>query len=161
MPPIIPDAPWWANLILLFFGVVAVAGTAIFAAWIPHQRKTRARLDDIARDAKATRAQAENSHGTNLRDDIDLTRAMAEAAAGGVRRVETYLADLDRTIASLEKSLDRRDRLQTRAIEESIKERNALIEEATKTGRRETVAFIERAVADAIRFTPPTTTSEE
>lgn len=144
MPPVIPDAPWWANISLIVLSILTAALTAVFVAWIPH-RSTKKRLESIATDAAATRQQAENSHGTNLRDDIDETRCLAEAAASGVRRVEGYLTDLDKTIQSLERSLDRRDRLQTNALEGAIEERDSIISEAIRDGQRRVLDLVERS----------------
>lgn len=51
----------------------------------------RAKLhsEQSARDAGATRAQVENSHGTNLRDDIDVIRA-------GIRSLGHQLGEIRR-----------------------------------------------------------------
>ena len=43
MPPIIPGAPWWANLILLLVAVLVSSGATVLIAHM----STRRRLDDL------------------------------------------------------------------------------------------------------------------
>lgn len=91
MPPIDPDAPWWANLAML---VVVLAGVPALTAWIAG-RKGRHTLREVAEDARRTRDQLENEHAAaahpNLRDDLD-------AKVAGIRQSIGLLADAQEAV---------------------------------------------------------------
>lgn len=86
MPPIIPDAPWWANGLLVLMAVVA----SVLIVWIP----TRKKLNKID-------TQVSNHHKTNLRDDLTkvlnavegLTTSMDDVK-GDVRRIDNRMESL-------------------------------------------------------------------
>lgn len=69
-----PDTPWWINVAVL---VIVLAVVPAFTTWIT-QRGTRARVVETqARVAETSetvgiiREQVQNTHSTNLRDDLD------------------------------------------------------------------------------------------
>jgi chromosome segregation ATPase len=67
MPPIDPDAPWWANVLLV---LVVLAAVPAATTWLTN-RPTRRTLHQVAADAKEARDQVANTHDTNMRDDLD------------------------------------------------------------------------------------------
>lgn len=85
MPPIIPEAPWWANAILLAVGLVMTSVTAAVVAWIPTRRK----LDRIDK-------QVTNSHPTNLRDDLTEVRDAVAQVLHAVEDLDASTARIDR-----------------------------------------------------------------
>ena len=82
MPPIIPAAPWWANLILLLVAVLVSSGATV---WIAHL-STRRRLDDLKAQQTAITEQVVNSHAgqPNLREDVDQLKADARVVSGTI-----------------------------------------------------------------------------
>lgn len=102
-----PDAPWWVNAALT---VVVLAVIPALTLWIGN-RSTR-------RDVKAIKEQTNNSHETNLREDVDLAKDDARAAKESSHRTERHVVDLVRSVRAVEHSLDRRTDLQDRAIGE-------------------------------------------
>lgn len=93
MPPVIPDAPWWANLALLMTGVVGVLLVGTVPAWLAF-RATRGGQEEIKRTVSVVRDQVANSHGTNLRDDLDKVLAAVGAVQDGQRRHDVEIARL-------------------------------------------------------------------
>lgn len=71
MPPIDPNAPWWANILMLIT-ILAVVPAA--TAWLAGRRDRRT-LRQVADVTTRTLGQVENEHlGTdhpNLREDLD------------------------------------------------------------------------------------------
>ena len=138
MPPIIPTAPWWANLILLLVAVLVSSGATV---WIAHL-STRRRLDDLKAQQTAITEQVVNSHAgqPNLRDDVDQLKADARGNALILARLEHYLGDLDVSVRALGHSLDRRDELQTAALASAVADRKREIAKALDTALTQHVA---------------------
>ena len=107
MPPIIPNAPWWANAAVL---VLAVALPSLVS-----HLATRAKLTTTAQDVREVKEQVKNSHSSNLRVDLD-------KVASSAHRTESYVADLAESMKALERSLERRYRLTDKRIEEALED---------------------------------------
>ena len=131
MPPIIPAAPWWANLILLLVAVLVSSGATV---WIAHM-STRRRLDDLKAQQTAITEQVVNSHAgqPNLREDVDQLKADARGNALILARLERYMDDLDVSVRALSHSLDRRDKLQTEALASAVADRKREIAKVLDT----------------------------
>lgn len=114
MPPIIPNAPWWANAAVL---VLAVALPSLVS-----HLATRAKLTTTAQDVREVKEQVKNSHSSNLRVDLDKASAAAH-------RTESYAADLAESMKALERSLERRYRLTEKRIEEALEDHHRDIKE--------------------------------
>ena len=143
MPPIIPSAPWWANLVLLALAVTA-------PVVITHM-STRRRLDDVkATQERQTRVIAEvhettvNTHSSILRDDVDriegkvdtlVSRLDSQESAAQTRdeSLRHYVGDVNQSVRALRHSLDRRDQMQTEALEASIVDRKREVAKAIDT----------------------------
>ena len=138
MPPVIPGAPWWANLALLLVAVVVSSGATVLIAHM----STRRRLDDLKAQQTAITEQVVNSHAgqPNLREDVDQLKADARGNALILARLERYLDDLDTSVRALGHSLDRRDELQTEALEASIVDRKREVAKAIDTALTRHVA---------------------
>ena len=138
MPPIIPAAPWWANLILLLVAVLVSSGATV---WIAHL-STRRRLDDLKAQQTAITEQVVNSHAgqPNLREDVDQLKADARGNALILERLERYLGDLDVTVRALGHSLDRRDEMQTEALASAVADRKREVAKAIDTALTQHVA---------------------
>ena len=107
MPPIIPDAPWWANAAVLILAVALPSLVSYLA--------TRAKLTTTAQDVREVKEQVKNSHSSNLRVDLDKASAAAH-------RTETYVADLNESMKAIERSLERRYKLTEKRIEEALED---------------------------------------
>ena len=131
MPPVIPAAPWWANLILLLVAVLISSGATV---WIAHI-STRRRLDDLKAQQTAITEQVVNSHAgqPNLREDVDQLKADARGNALILARLERYMDDLDVSVRALGHSLDRRDELQTAALASAVADRKREIAKVLDT----------------------------
>ena len=138
MPPVIPGAPWWANLVLLLVAVLVSSGATVLIAHL----STRRRLDDLKAQQTAITEQVVNSHAgqPNLREDVDQLKADARGNALILERLERYLGDLDVTVRALGHSLDRRDELQTEALASAVAERKREIAKALDTALTQHVA---------------------
>ena len=101
-----PDAPWWINAIL----TVLILAVIPALTWLGN-RSTR-------RDVKAIKEQTNNSHETNLREDVDLAKDDARAAKESSHRTERHVADLVKSVRAVEHSLDLRTDLHAKAIDE-------------------------------------------
>ena len=88
MPPIIPGAPWWANLVLLLVAVLVSSGATVLIAHL----STRRRLDDLKAQQTAITEQVVNSHAgqPNLREDVDQLKADARGNALILARLERH-----------------------------------------------------------------------
>ena len=138
MPPIVPTAPWWANLALLLVAVLVSSGATVLIAHM----STRRRLEDIKVQQAAITEQVVNSHAgqPNLREDVDQLKADARGNAMILARLERYLDDLDTSVRALGHSLDRRDELQTEALESAVADRKREIAKALDTALTQHVA---------------------
>lgn len=101
MPPIIPDAPWPANLALLLAGLLLVSA---LPAWLSY-RATRGRQDEIQRAVGVVREQVQNCHGTNLRDDLDKIRDALGDVQAGQRRHDSELARVHDTQRDIQRAM--------------------------------------------------------
>ena len=109
MTPPPEGTPWWAWLI----GVcVAVGVPAIITLLAVQHRKVG-----------AIKEQVQNSHTSNLREDMDETRRIATDAATDAKlaaesshRTERLVEDLVKSMRAMEHSADRRDAIATRAL---------------------------------------------
>lgn len=88
-----PDAPWWVNAVLQ---VALIVG----AVWIA-TRTTRKKVDAQADDIKAVRHQVQNSHRTNLRDDIDGTTEQVAQLGVAVGRLADSVEGLREDVGGL------------------------------------------------------------
>lgn len=131
MPPLIPDAPWWANAALVILGLLAVG---VIPALLTY-RSTRDKLSSLAEDTAVVKEQVKNTHDTNLRHDVDDLKAGLASVIRGQEDTGRYVADIDKSLRAIGHSLDRRDRLQTQALAEAVEDR-----------KRETADAIESAV---------------
>lgn len=115
MPPIIPDAPWLINAIVIMIAVTI----APVATWL----STRSRLRKTQQDVAVVRTEVRNSHSpdANLRDDVDHLKTAAS-------RQERYLTDLDRSLRAVGHSLDRRFGMLEDSIAEAVEDRHTEIE---------------------------------
>ena len=131
MPPVIPGAPRWANLALLLVAVLVSSGATVLIAHM----STRRRLDDLKVQQAAITEQVVNSHAgqPNLREDVDQLKADARGNALILARLEHYLGDLDTSVKALSHSLDRRDKLQTEALESAVADRKRAIAKEINT----------------------------
>ena len=138
MPPIVPGAPWWANLALLLVAVVVSSGATVLIAHM----STRRHLEDIKVQQAAITEQVVNSHAgqPNLREDVDQLKADARENALILARLERYLDDLDTSVRALGHSLDRRDELQTEALESAVADRKREVAKALDTALTRHVA---------------------
>ena len=138
MPPIVPTAPWWANLGLLLVAVVVSSGATVLIAHM----STRRRLEDIKVQQAAITEQVVNSHAgqPNLREDVDQLKADARGNAMILARLERYMDDLDISVRALGHSLDRRDELQTEALASAVADRKREIAKALDTALTQHVA---------------------
>ena len=138
MPPIVPGAPWWANLGLLLVAVVVSSGATVLIAHM----STRRRLDDLKAQQTAITEQVVNSHAgqPNLREDVDQLKADARGNAMILARLERYLDDLDVSVRALSHSLDRRDKLQTEALASAVADRKREVAKALDTALTQHVA---------------------
>lgn len=76
---------------------------------------TRRKLSSVGDDAREARDQTANSHGTNLRDDVDNVDGKVVALSGQMHglartlhRIEGWVRDLTDADAQLEDTIDRR-----------------------------------------------------
>ena len=146
MPPVIPGAPWWANLALLALAVTA-------PVVITHM-STRRRLEDVKatqeRQAKVIAEVHEttvNTHPTILRDDIDRIERKVDSLVDDVGHVQreqaraaTYVTDVDVSVRALRHSMERRDRIQTEALASAVADRKREIAKALDTALTQHVA---------------------
>lgn len=137
--------PWWAWLIAVVVAALIAAIASVAASHVA-SRGTR-------QDVAAIKHQVQNSHTSNLRVDLDglrtrmdQTHALAADAAEGAKtaaqaaaRTDRYVADVAKSVRSLEHSLDRRDERIGREIEEVRKDLDQHLED------------IPRLTADAVR----------
>lgn len=107
MPPIIPNAPWWANAAVLILAVALPSLVSYLA--------TRAKLTTTAQDVREVKEQVKNSHSSNLRADLD-------TLSGAAHRTETYVADLNESMKAIERSLERRYKLTEKRIEDALED---------------------------------------
>lgn len=125
MPPLIPDAPWLANMILSILSIGLTSGVAVWVATI----QTRKKLEVV-------REQVQNSHTeNNLRDDIDVLKYGYEELKRDVKMALQYQQlqasqndDMKEMVTQIQKSLNLRYRLQEKALDEAVNERNQALE---------------------------------
>ena len=122
-------------------------GSLILIAYF--NRQTKKSVGEFRDDLSQVKTQVKNNHSTNLRNDIDAVRASAEnaevqaaAAKAAAHRIERGVADLGRSVAALEKSLDSRSDAQTRALDEEIREREEKFEEVNRALARSVVKHV-------------------
>lgn len=94
-------------------------------------------------DVKDVKEQVKNTHETNLRQDIDKVKEDAALASNSAHRTERFVADLNTTIDSFEKSLERHTKLWAKAMAE--------IRGDVGTFGTRLDAHIEREVPDTVR----------
>lgn len=113
MPTNPPEGtPWWAWLI---YGVLVIGLPTIIVAIIQQWR----RVDEI-------RDQVKNTHSTNLRADIDETKAEATLAKESSHRTERLTQDLIKSLRAIEHSIDRHEKLRAEFEAESRADRELL-----------------------------------
>lgn len=135
MPPAPDGIPWlaWAVVVVLLalIGGIPALVTALYT-----RRDTKHEIGKAKGVIDEVREQVANSHDTNLRADIDESKAasrgaldQATLAAESAHRVERHVEDLVRTIRALEHSADRRDQIATRALTEVREDLDAHLDE--------------------------------
>ena len=125
MPPLIPDAPWLANLILSILSIGLTSGVAVWVTMI----QTRKKLEVV-------HEQVQNSHTeSNLRDDIDVLKYGYEELGRDVKMALQYhrlrasqYDDMREMVEQIQKSLNLRYHLQEKALDEAVNERNQALE---------------------------------
>lgn len=127
MPPIVPDAPWWVNALLI---VAALLIVSALPAWLTY-RATRDKLASVAQDTADVKEQVKNTHSTNLRHDIDALKAGLDVQVEASHRVERYVTDFAESLRAIEHSLDRRYRIQAKDLEHAIEDRQRAIQALT------------------------------
>ena len=93
MPPVIPDAPWWANLALIMGGIAISSATTLLVTWLTMRRKLEQVSDQVV-----------NDHGrepTNMRDDIDKISDVVERIDGTLDVIQANQRRHDRELARL------------------------------------------------------------
>jgi hypothetical protein len=89
MPPLVPDAPWWANALLV---AAVLAVVPALTTWLT-ARPARRTLRRVAEDARTAAAQTANEHDDspypNLRDELTAIREGQES----LRRTVALLAE--------------------------------------------------------------------
>ena len=114
MIPTPPDGiPWlaWALVVVAIAAIGSLPG--VVAALVSR------------RDMGAIKAQVQNTHTSNLREDLDTAvesattaSAAATLASDSAHRTERYVEDLNKSIRAIEHSLDRNNKLHEDAIDE-------------------------------------------
>lgn len=133
MPPIVPDAPWWANLLLI---LVVLALVPLTTTWL--NRKTRRTLERVAADARTSAEQTANNHAgaehPNLRDELTAVLSVArdaaqaaQSAAAAATRVESFVRDVDTSVRALGHSVDRRLAITDQNLVDAVEDRDAAI----------------------------------
>lgn len=130
--PIVENLPvwvWFAGLL-----VTSVLGPAV-VAWI-NNKKIRAEAESTRVDVAEIKEQVKNTHESNLREDMDLTRGIAteskeEAieAKESSHRTERLVKDLMTSIRAMEHSMDRRQQQATKDLGEVREDLGAHLKE--------------------------------
>ena len=145
MPPLIHDAPWWANLLLLMLAVITSASVPVFASWTSTKKDIRDTKDRIQNtNDKVTRidsqvsnthtsvakidSQVSNTHATNLREDLDEHWKK-------LGQVLSILDDVRRTVNDLKKSINDSEIAQSKALKAEVRARDMEIEELRREMR--------------------------
>jgi len=80
-----PDGtPWWAWALVVVLIATIPAAIAILA-----QHPLKRTMRTVAKDARESREQVKNSHGSNLRDDVDRLLASIREVRQSVEHVAT------------------------------------------------------------------------
>lgn len=85
-------------------------------------------LTHIKSDVAETRKQTQNSHKTNLRDDLDDVKGAVASADRTLARIMSWMRDLTTADETMEKTLDRKTKLNERSIERNRDEFMAYVE---------------------------------
>ena len=134
MPPLIDDAPWWANLLLLMIAIIASASVPVFASWMSTKKDIRDTKDRIQKtndkvakiDSQVSTthtsvekidSQVSNTHTTNLREDLDEHWKK-------LGQVLNVLDDVRRTVNDLKKSINNSELAQSKALNAAIRDRD-------------------------------------
>ena len=129
------DLPWlaWA-IVIIALALIAQVPMMVQAL------RTR-------REVQAIGEQVHNAHESNMREDMDKTHAVAEAAATDAKlaaeaahRTERLVEDLVKSIRAGEHSADRRDQIATKALAEVRDDLDAHLNEIPQ--------ILDRAFAD-------------
>lgn len=110
---------------------------------------TRRKLSSIGDDAREARDQTANSHGTNLRDDLDRIEAKVDRTAADVRALHDDDAELGDTVS---RGQVRASRALNRAIDDRNEQLDRMREEIPVIVRRQ----LTQHVADCPLRNPPT-----
>ena len=134
MPPLIHDAPWWANLLLLMIAIIASASVPVFASWMSTKkdiRETKDRIqntnDKVAKiDSQVSTthtsvekidSQVSNTHTTNLREDLDEHWKK-------LGQVLSILDDVRSAVHDLKESINNSELAQSKALNAAIRDRD-------------------------------------
>lgn len=135
MPAAPEGIPWvaWSIVVVLLalIGGIPALITALYT-----RRDTKKEIGKAKGVIDEVREQVANTHSTNLREDIDRTKARAADAAADAKlaaesshRTERLVEDLIKSIRAGEHSADRRYGLQQDSLEEVRKDLDAHLDE--------------------------------
>lgn len=113
MTPPPSGTPWWAWAMV----VIAVAAIATIGPWLT-SRPIRRRLDEQGSVVAQVREQVQNTHRSNLRDDVDGVGSKLDDVLAGQARLERGQRRHDNEIAGL-----REDGAQTRREVSALSDR--------------------------------------
>lgn len=74
---------------------------------IVHTRRQKSRDAAISQKVEVVREQVQNSHGTNLRNDLDRGLAASEAALAAVNRIERMVLGVTSDIRGMRRDIGR------------------------------------------------------
>lgn len=142
MPEWWQDLDGWAGVIVAAAGLLTAFGTILAARWA-YLSKQHAK--EAAVDARDARDEVKNSHGTNLRDDLDGASALAKRSAIAAERAADAAEEASAGVGELRGLLEermreiRRDLTQAQAgLDEDIKDlriRIGRVESRARQGR--------------------------
>lgn len=82
------------GVLIAIIGAIQAVSVALLVPLLSRMKRVEA-------DTKAARVQTENSHGTNLRDDLDKVRDLAEHAVRAARKASTDTIQLREDVQAL------------------------------------------------------------
>ena len=135
MPPLLPNAPWWVNLVLMMAAVAA----PVVAAHLSTRRRLEGQSQQIQRlsaqqaaiksDTAASRDQLKNTHDTNLRVDLDRYESKLDALGDGVDDLKAGQRRHDAEIAEIRKTLGQQGQVGERLAQADHEDRTNAREE--------------------------------
>jgi septal ring factor EnvC (AmiA/AmiB activator) len=145
-----PDAPWWANLTVLILVLAVVPALSTWVTGRGAKKKVAATQADVATtqvDVAAIREQVENTHTSNLRDDID------NKISSVIEAVEQVRDDVGGLHSEVRDTRDDITGIRT----DARRDRRLLAEQ--RQALDEHLSDVPRLVADTVRQAQTTTTT--